>query len=302
MPELPEVETVVRSLRPLLVGRTIVGVEMPSSAAGNHSRKTNGTILRRLLATPAAEFERQLCGARIENIERCGKHIVMPLSSPGAAARALVVHLGMTGHLAWHSTPEPQERHTHFIFALDSPGRWLHYSDPRRFGKLRIAGKDVAGVAGLGPDPLEITEDEFFSLLRARRSMLKSLLLDQRFLRGLGNIYADESLFRAALHPKAIAAGLNNSQARALYRAIRETLQEAIASGGSSISSYADAEGRRGWFQQAHQVYGRECDRCVRCGKRHGTKIRRIVIASRSTHFCPRCQRAPRRKSRRAAR
>jgi formamidopyrimidine-DNA glycosylase len=128
--------------------------------------------------------------------------------------------------------------------------------------------------------------------------MLKSLLLDQRFLRGLGNIYADESLFRAGLHPAAIAVRLNREQAQRLYDAIRETLNEAIASGGSSISSYSDAEGRRGWFQQAHQVYQREGELCGRCGARYGSNIRRIVIASRSTHFCPRCQKSPRRARR----
>ena len=299
MPELPEVETVVRSLRPLLVGRTITSVEMPSIGIARRNGGSNG-ILRRLLVTPAREFERELCGARIEAVHRYGKHIVMPLANNGNAktTRSFIVHLGMTGHLAWLETPEPQERHTHFIFALDEPGRWLHYTDPRRFGKLRIAKREVADIDGLGPDPLELTEDEFYTRLHARRAMLKSLLLDQRFLRGLGNIYADESLFRAGLNPTAIAARLNRGQAARLHQSIRETLQHAIELGGSSISSYSDVEGRRGWFQQEHQVYGRTGDPCLSCG----AKIHCIVIASRSTHFCPRCQRGPRRRIRSAAR
>jgi formamidopyrimidine-DNA glycosylase len=294
MPELPEVETVVRGLRPLLAGRTITGVEL--TAGGARSAGGARVILRRLLATPAREFEETLRGARLERVERYGKHIVMPLHRSDSEPRSLVVHLGMTGHLAWLATPEPTEPHTHFIFALDEPGRWLHYSDPRRFGKVRIARTGMP-MDGLGPDPLEISAEDFYQRLRPRRTMLKSLLLDQRFLRGLGNIYADESLFRAGLHPAAIAARLPRDQADRLHKAVRETLQRAIAAGGSSISSYADAEGRRGWFQQEHQVYGRTGEPCVRCASHLHSKVWCIVIASRSTHFCPRCQKGQRRRS-----
>jgi formamidopyrimidine-DNA glycosylase len=289
MPELPEVETVVRGLRPLLVGRTITGIEITAGFGRNRSAKV---ILRRLLTTPHREFARALSGARIEGVHRHGKNIVMPLQRNGNAHGSLVVHLGMTGRLAWLPTPEPLEPHTHFVFALDAPNRWLHYRDPRRFGRLRILRESVSEIDGLGPDPLEISAQEFGARLRTRRSMLKSLLLDQRFLRGLGNIYADESLFRAGLHPRAIAASVKPEPARSLHKAIRETLQAAIASGGSSISSYADVGGRRGWFQHDHQVYGRAGEPCVVCR----APIRRMVIASRSTHYCPRCQRAPRRR------
>jgi formamidopyrimidine-DNA glycosylase len=193
----------------------------------------------------------------------------------------------MTGRLSFESTPEPARSHTHLIFNLDAPGSWLHFSDPRRFGKLRlITNRESDAISELGPDPLEISADEFWDRLRGRRSMLKALLLDQRFLRGLGNIYADESLFRAGIHPAAIAARLSRERSMRLYKGIRETLAQAIELGGSSISSYVDAQGRQGSFQQVHQVYQRTGEPCFRCG----APIRRMVIASRSTHFCSRCQ------------
>ena len=291
MPELPEVETVVRSLRPLLIGCRITGVEMPQNGP-------NGSVrvrLRRILATPAKDFSRQLRGARVTDVRRFGKNVLIELSPSGkeAAIRCLLVHLGMTGRLVWEDTPETRSPHTHLVFALDAPGCWLHYTDPRRFGKLRIASPASEQFSQLGPDPLEISREAFCERLRSRRAMMKSLLLDQRFLRGIGNIYADESLFRAGIHPAAIASRLNRARAARLYDGIRETLAHAIERGGSSISDYVDAQGRSGWFQLEHQVYQRTGEACPRCG----SLIRRMVIASRSTHFCPRCQRGPKRPS-----
>jgi formamidopyrimidine-DNA glycosylase len=284
MPELPEVETVVRSLRPMLVGRRIIGVQFPTHR-GNGSR---ARTLRRLLRGWPQTFQKQLCGTQVEAVRRHGKNILVQVRREGVHPSLfwLSVHLGMTGRLLFEKTPEAVRPHTHVIFDLDAAGCWLHFSDPRRFGKLRLLARE-SELENLGPDPREISCQEFCERVRSRSAMLKSLLLDQRFLRGLGNIYADESLSRACLHPAAIGARLRAHQVAALYDAIRETLAMAIALGGSSISTYVDAEGRSGWFQQIHQVYARTGQPCFRCG----TRIRRVVIASRGTHYCPRCQR-----------
>jgi formamidopyrimidine-DNA glycosylase len=247
--------------------------------------------LNRLLIGTPRTFQEQLRGTTVEAIDRHGKNILIHLRGDGngAPTQCLSVHLGMTGRLLFERVGEPLRPHTHVIFDLDVPGLWLHFSDARRFGKLQLIARE-SELANLGPDPMEISCEEFCDRVRSRRAMLKSLLLDQRFLRGLGNIYADESLSRARLHPSALGTQLRRQQACTLYRAIRETLTEAIALGGSSISSYVDAEGRAGWFQRAHQVYGRAGEPCFRCR----TRIQRMVIASRSTHYCPRCQRGGR--------
>jgi formamidopyrimidine-DNA glycosylase len=284
MPELPEVETVVRSLRPGLLGRRITEVELPSYGRNGAGRN----VLKRLLVGSAASFRQRLRGARVESIDRHGKNILMIVrpEGNGHAPLCLLVHLGMTGRLLFEPMPEPVRPHTHVIFSLDAPDRWLHFSDPRRFGKLCLTSTVPPQLRALGPEPLEISTEEFYERARPRRAMLKALLLDQRFLRGLGNIYADESLFRAGVHPATLGSQLDRSRAVRLLKAIRETLSAAIELGGSSISNYLDAEGRAGRFQQVHQVYGREGEPCFRCG----AGIRRMIIASRSTHFCPHCQ------------
>jgi len=288
MPELPEVENVVRSLRPGLVGRQITEVELPTYGQNGPGR----TVLRRLLVGSTNAFRKRLCGGRVVSIRRHGKNILITLQAQGAGhgSLCLLVHLGMTGRLRFESMPEPLRPHTHVIFTLDAPGRWLHFSDPRRFGKLHLSKDEPAEIQLLGPDPLEISLEEFCARLRRRRARVKALLLDQRFVRGLGNIYADESLFRASIHPAAIGSRLRRERGARLWDAIRATLRQAIELGGSSISSYMDAEGRAGWFQQVHQVYGRTGEECFECG----SLIRRIVIAGRSTHFCPACQRQQR--------
>jgi len=291
MPELPEVETIVRCLRPLVTGRRILDAELPSLRANG----IGSPVLRRILREPEwsepGDFIEAIRGVSIARVQRHGKHLVFHLSPGGRGqSRALVVHLGMTGRLTCESSAEPRTPHTHLILSLNEPGRWLHYADIRRFGRLQLVDASDGVLSALGPDPLEISFASFARLLRARKAMLKSLLLDQRFLRGLGNIYADESLFRARLHPAALAARLNREQARRLYHGMRETLRLAIAAGGSSISDYVDGFGNAGYFQHEHQVYRRTGQPCVRCG----SLIRKIVIASRSTHFCPRCQRAGR--------
>lgn len=288
MPELPEVETVVRSLRPLLTGRRIVSVEFPAARTAREWPAT----LRRLLDQPPRQLRERLAGARIADVVRYGKNIVLSLENMDGKrqARALWIHLGMTGRLTSETDGAPHSRHTHVIFRLDRDanraGDWLHFTDLRRFGRVRLADRPAPGTEALGPEPLEIGEEEFTARLRARKAMVKALLLDQRFLRGLGNIYADESLFRAGIHPAKIAAQIGPKRALALRGAIREVLQEAIAAGGSSISDYVDGQGRPGWFQIHHHVYQRTGEPCHACS----TPIRRVVVAGRNSHFCPHCQ------------
>ncbi len=259
MPELPEVETIVRGLARRLPGRRIRRVEV-----------TQTRVLRN--GVSAAE------GAAIVGVRRWGKHIILDLDRGH-----LIIHLGMTGQLLFDAPPGP---HTHARIRLDRD-HLLLYNDIRQFGRLEYAGRLPARLERLGPEPLEISEDDFVARLRARRAMLKPLLLNQSFLRGLGNIYADEALFRAGLHPRAIAARLRVDRARRLHRAIVEVLRESIHHGGTSISDYLGSDGRRGSFQNRLRVYQRTGEPCPACG----AAIRRILVAQRGTHFCPHCQR-----------
>jgi formamidopyrimidine-DNA glycosylase len=277
MPELPEVETVVRGLKTVLPGRSIVAVRLG---------KTD------FIDDPAA-VERHLPGARIRDVRRYGKFLVVELESPNPDARSLslLIHLGMTGQLV---TCPPEARvapHTHAFLALDD-GRELRYVDIRRFGSIRVLldGAHDAALGKLGLDPLEATKRQFIAALRARRARIKALLLDQRVLRGMGNIYTDESLWRARIHPARLGSSLKPDELSRLHRAVQAILTEAIRFRGSSISDYVDSQGERGEFQQRHRVYQREGKACSRCGK----KIRRVIVAGRSSYFCPNCQRAPR--------
>jgi formamidopyrimidine-DNA glycosylase len=180
------------------------------------------------------------------------------------------------------SKPEEEvAKHTHAIAKLAS-GRELRFVDPRRFGRLSVAH----GFQAAGSEPLEVEFDRFVRLFRGRRTPIKSALLNQKLLSGVGNIYADESLFRAGIRPRHRAASLTRENLRRLYLAVREVLKEAIALGGSSVSDYVDADGDEGFFQLRHQVYGREAEPCLVCK----TPIKRIVIAGRSSHYCPKCQ------------
>jgi formamidopyrimidine-DNA glycosylase len=262
MPELPEVETVVRSLRRSIVGRRILNAEFNQ--------------LRVLKGRPG-ETAKALIGRRIEAIERHGKFIVIRLDRG-----VLVVHLGMTGKLLVDS---PQTRWTHAIFTLDDGV--LNYDDQRQFGRIEYGEALPQRVVALGPEPLEITFDEFAGRVMRRHAAIKAVLLNQAVVRGVGNIYADEALFRARIKPEHVAASLSKAAIRRLYDAMRQVLIEAIESRGSSVSNYVDAEGRKGSFQLAHRVYRRTGKPCVKCG----TLIKRTTVAQRGTHFCPRCQR-----------
>lgn len=258
MPELPEVETVVRSVAAHLTGRRIVAAEF-------HSRFVTPGNRRKL--------SERVAGRTIVQVRRRGKFIVITLDEG-----LLSIHLGMTGKLLFEGRAG---EHTHGIFTLDRGT--LLYDDPRQFGKIEWNPKRIER---LGPEPLEIGLEEFVARLRARKSRVKPLLMNQAFLAGLGNIYVDEALFAAGIHPLAVASRLSRERAAKLYQAIRETLLTAIEHRGSSISDYVDAEGNRGWFQVMHRVYGREGEPCLKCG----SSIRKIVVGQRGTHFCPKCQ------------
>ena len=222
--------------------------------------------------------QKALAGARISRVERRGKHILMHLDRG-----FLHVHLGMTGQLLWNGDRGPYTR-----AELELAGGRLVYDDIRQFGHFEFHKVLPRSVRELGPDALSITLEEFLTRLRLRSGAIKPLLLNQRFLAGLGNIYVDEALFQARIHPRALARGLSRKRATRLYESIEAVLKAAIESRGSSVSDYVDGDGERGSFQNFHQVYGKEGEPCSRCG----TAIKRIVIAQRGTHFCPRCQRA----------
>jgi formamidopyrimidine-DNA glycosylase len=294
MPELPEVETLVRDLRPQLSGRTIRSVHLTRDPA----------IRGRLIRYPTATtFVRRLRGRTIESVERRGKYIVMRLSDPGAGrvsangesqtSQRLVVHLGMTGHLRVWEPEETPVKHTHFRALLDS-GLELRYDDQRQFGRLLLGSQEElvaarAFPARLGPEPIhgDLTEAEFARLIRARRRPVKSALLDQSFLAGVGNIYADEACFRAGIRPSRWTHQLTLRERRALYSAIQEVLENSIAARGSSIINYVDAFGLRGSNQEKLLVYGRAGEPCLRCG----TPLQGTRLAGRGTVYCRKCQR-----------
>jgi formamidopyrimidine-DNA glycosylase len=285
VPELPEVETVVRGLRAVLPGRRILSVRLG---------KTD------FIDDPAV-LERDLPGTRIQQVRRHGKFLVLELDPPNGAPRKLLllVHLGMTGQLVVYPAESPARPHTHVFFALDD-GRELRYTDIRRFGRIALVpnAEQTTILGPLGLDPLEATEAQFASALHARKAHIKALLLDQTVLRGMGNIYTDEGLWRARIHPRRKGANLTREELRHLYRAVQDVLNEAIRSRGSSISDYVDSVGEQGEFQLKHRVYDREGKECFRCRK----PIRRIIVAGRSSYFCPRCQRAPRKRMARNSR
>jgi len=298
MPELPEVETIARGLDKRVTGDTIESVWIGSRQQPLKSRPS----------VIAATLE----GSRIVRVHRVGKHIVFDLSGESSSSQSAsrsrksgratrgkarqaeslghsapqtaqwIVHLGMTGRMVVSEAGAEIVKHTHLIAKLAS-GRELRFIDPRMFGKLSVhaGGFDPGGL-----EPLDISEERFVALFRGRKTPIKSALLNQKLLRGVGNIYADESLFRAGIRPRRRASTITREQLANLHRAVREVLREAIALGGSSISDYVDADGEEGFFQLQHRVYGREGDPCLACG----TAIRRVVLAGRSSHYCANCQ------------
>jgi formamidopyrimidine-DNA glycosylase len=292
MPELPEVETIARGLANRVTGDVIESVWLGSKPEP--------------LKSAASEIVATLESKRIAGVRRIGKHIVFDLENGGRASRPVprkssqkssklagggaratpataqwIVHLGMTGRMLVCKPDDAIEKHTHAVARLSS-GRELRFVDPRRFGRLSVAhGFDAAGS-----EPLEVELTPFIELFRGRKTPIKSALLNQNLLRGVGNIYADESLFRAGIRPRRRAASLTRKELPRLYASIQEVLKEAVALGGSSVSNYVDSDGEEGFFQLQHRVYGREGEPCLVCK----TPIKRVVIAGRSSHYCPRCQ------------
>jgi len=303
MPELPEVETIARGLASRVTGDVIESVWLGSKPEP--------------LKSPAAQIVATLESHSIKGVRRVGKHIVFDLEATHSVGRApspakgrnkprrtpsrkkaagegarpiqdntqataqWIVHLGMTGRMVVCPPDSEMAKHTHLVAKLAS-GRELRFVDPRRFGRLSVAEGFEAG----GSEPLEVQLDHFVSLFHGRKTPIKSALLNQKLLRGVGNIYADESLFRAGIRPRRRASSLTREDLRRLYPAVQEVLREAIALGGSSVSDYVDANGEEGSFQLQHRVYGREGEPCLVCK----TPIKRVVIAGRSSHYCPKCQ------------
>ena len=268
MPELPEVETIARGLARRLTGDSIESVWIGSR--------------KQPLKSPARLIASTLEGRQIRQIRRMGKHIVFDLEMQNNIAQ-WVVHLGMTGRMVVCQPGDEVAKHTHATAKLGS-GRELRFVDARMFGKLSVYPR--AGFDPGGHEPLDVDLATFTKIFRGRKTPIKSALLNQKLLRGVGNIYADESLFRAGIRPKRQAASLTLPEKERLFKAVRQVLQKAIKLGGSSISDYVDADGDEGFFQLEHRVYGREGDSCLVCK----TPIRRLVIAGRSSHYCPRCQ------------
>lgn len=278
MPELPEVETVAQGLRERALGRRIAEVEV----------RHPGVII----GSPD-DFAERLSGRTIAAVRRKGKVLVLALDSANGREREfLMIRLGMTGQVTVQPRQTPLESHTHVVMALDDGREELRFRDARRFGNLRIltGGEMEKILTALGPDAREITEEQFLRALRGRYGAIKSWLMDQQMLAGLGNIYADEALFEARIHPLAQPGRVSPEAAHRLFRAVRKVLDRAVNLQGTSFRDFVDIEGRPGNFALRLKVYQRDCEPCRRCR----TPIRRMVIAGRSSHFCPRCQPRPR--------
>ena len=267
MPELPEVETVARTLRPVLEGAVVRSVSVLEKTIVRHGPKRLGA---------------RLGGKILKTVRRHGKQLTFDFDPEPA----LHVHLGMTGSLMLVEPGVAREKHTHLVFRFEGDGPEMRFVDPRRFGGVWL-GDPASGrfSAGLGPDALEVGLREFRSIF-SRNRQAKALLMDQGTLAGMGNIYCDEALFRSGIHPLTRGIDIPGDQVAGLHRTMKKILKEAIVARGSTIRDYRDSSGTAGSFQSRHQVYGREGEPCIRCG----TAIIRIRIASRSTHLCPSCQ------------
>jgi formamidopyrimidine-DNA glycosylase len=272
MPELPEVETVANGVHERVRGQRILSVW------------TSGKP--QTFKSPETEIIDTLTGARIERVRRVGKTIVMDLKrSPEQAATQFLVHLGMTGRLLVSQRSVPLPPHTHAVLSLED-GREVRFVDPRRFGRLSVV-TEKGGYIGPGAEPTTISAEDFAKLFKGRKLAIKAALLNQSILHGVGNIYADESLFRAGIRPRKQAGKLTREELRKLHGALQQVLAHAIELGGSSVSDYVDADGVRGFFQLEHKVYSRAGENCLDCG----TPLKKIVVGGRTTVYCPKCQR-----------
>jgi len=289
MPELPEVETVVRGLRDTVQGKTIKRVDTDAPPASIEVGKSFGK----------KRFEQVLRNRTIERVDRRGKNILMRLSGEVT----LWVHLKMTGHFYYVPRKKPLEKHDLAIFRFRSDRDQgecrleemvLKFNDYRRFGRLRLYDNEELmlqpGMAKLGPEPLEMTADEFVELCHRSSRMIKPALLDQSFVVGIGNIYADESLHAVKLHPRRVTSSVSRKKLVELHGVIQKMLKKAIRNMGTSVDSYAGVNGQPGGFQKYLKAYGREGEPCGFCDR----PLIREKIGTRSAHYCPKCQREPR--------
>jgi len=276
MPELPEVETVRRGLEKTVRGHVISDVIVKPTAS---------------IVPAKSRFIKILRGVEFVEFHRRGKNLLLRLSN----GYTLWVHLKMTGHFYFLPETDLTGKHDHVVFTLRDCDHTLRFNDYRRFGRLRLFPTDEVmqqpGLVDLGPEPLELSADDFVTLCRARSRMIKPALMDQTFIAGIGNIYADESLYRARLHPKRLTDSISPAKLRELHGHIRYLLNKAIGLMGTSVDTFSGINGRPGRFQKYLQVYNREGEPCLRCGK----VIVREKIGSRSAHYCRACQRLPRR-------
>jgi len=279
MPELPEVETIAEGLRQKIAGKKVREVQ---------------AIFPRIVKQKFNVFKKTVAQKKIAGVRRRGKYLLIDLSG----GKTIMVHLGMTGNLLFvnttsgrhRSTTKPIGKHDHLIFKFCNSNTQLCYNDQRKFGKIKVFNtqeeSNVPELKKLGPEALDVTSSEFVNIFAKRKGKIKSALLNQHIIAGLGNIYADESLFEAKINPVQRVDHLSVIKLRHLHKAIRKILLKAIKAGGSSIDNYLNVDGKMGEFQLQHKVYGREGERCKKCG----TEIKRIKINQRSSYFCPRCQ------------
>ena len=281
MPELPEVETIANGVHARVQGQRIASVW------------TSGKP--QTFKSSEADIAEALTGATIDSVRRVGKTIVMTVLRRGSKKNQgpveFLIHLGMTGRLLVSSPEVPLPPHTHAVLTL-ADRREIRFVDPRRFGRLSIhtqpttSSQQPATYTGPGREPLTISLEDFIALFRGRKTPIKAALLNQSLLHGVGNIYADEALFRAGIRPRRLAGRVTRAELERLRTALQTVLRRAIKLGGSSVSDYVDAEGMRGYFQIEHKVYGRVGEPCETCV----TPIKKIVVGGRGTHFCPTCQ------------
>jgi formamidopyrimidine-DNA glycosylase len=271
MPELPEVETVVRGLRKTVIGNKIKNLKV---------------IFPGIVKQDLKNFKKDVNKTEIVGIRRRGKFILIDLSN----GKTILAHLGMTGNFLLVKPSTPLNKHDHLIVKFHQNPKELRYNDQRKFGRIKSfstsKAENVADLRRLGPEALDISSSEFINLFRKRKGKIKSALLNQQIIAGLGNIYVDESLFEVKIHPAQKINRLSPQKLRKLHQAIQKILKKAIKAGGSSIENYYNVNGEIGSFQLQHRVYGREGLPCKRCG----TKIKRIKISQRSSYFCPKCQ------------
>ncbi len=270
MPELPEVETIRRGIEPFVLDKRVFRVDLRTS---------------RLRWPITADVQQRLAGQTVQRVERRAKYLLLH-----TAAGTLLIHLGMSGYLRVLHTSQPPAKHDHADILFED-GVCLRLNDARRFGALLWLEGDPYQhplLAGLGPEPLsaELDGELLFAKSRGRRLAVKSFIMDSRIVVGVGNIYASEALFCAAIDPARAAGRISRQRYARLAAAIRDVLQQAIAAGGTTLRDFSDQQGRPGYFTQQLQVYGRNGEPCRACGQ----SIRKIVLGQRASYFCPRCQ------------